>query len=408
MQADTVRVTREELYEQVWSEPMQKLAAKYRISDVGLAKTCRRMRIPLPGRGYWAKKQFGKSVQLIPLPKLPPSTKVKDFVVRQSDVAAHGGEPASGPVADQARFEAEDANRILVADVLTDPHPLVARTVAALRRAKPDGQGYLVPASASLDVHVTPDAADRAMCIFDALLKALDIRGCATSIRLAPQDDARASTVVRVGEEDIAIALSERVDVVEHHDDPPTPKRNTGARSRESWRPVNPPPISRPRRELVSSGQFSLRIEHSYLGIRCTWSDGKKQRVDQSLNDFIVGLFVAAERLKALRAEREAREREWRAAEERRAQEARRREEEASRVRALDRVLSTWRDARDIRQYVADARAALDKPDDTRDDTQVLTWLAWAEGHAAKIDPLLPHPTVPKDPGAPHPTYGFR
>jgi hypothetical protein len=37
-----------------------------------------------------------------------------------------------------------------------------------------------------------------------------------------------------------------------------------------------------------------------------------------------------------------------------------------------------------------------------------LTWLAWAEGHAAKIDPLLPHPTVPKDPGAPHPTYGFR
>jgi hypothetical protein len=198
------------------------------------------------------------------------------------------------------------------------------------------------------------------------------------------------------------------VDVVEHHDETPTPKRNTGARSRESWRPFNPPPISRPRRELVSTGQFSLRIEHSYLGIRCTWSDGKKQRVDQSLNDFIVGVFVAAERLKALRAEREAREREWRAAEERRAQESQRREEEASRVRALDRVLSSWRDACDIRQYVADARAALNKPDDTRDDTQVLAWLAWAEGHAAKIDPLLPHPTVPKDPGPPHPTYGFR
>jgi hypothetical protein len=244
------------------------------------------------------------------------------------------------------------------------------------------------------------------MCIFDALLKALDARGCATSIQPPSQEGARASTVVRIRDENIAIALSERVDVVEHHDEPP--KRSVGVRSRESWRPFSPPPISIPRRELVSTGQFSLCIEHAYLGIRCTWSDGKKQRVDQCLNDFIVGLFVAAERLQALRVEREARDREWRAAEERRAQEARRREEQASRVRALDSVLSAWRDARDIRQYVADARAVIDKTADARDDAQVFAWLEWAEAYAAKVDPLLPHPTVPKDPGPPHPAYGFR
>lgn len=48
---------REELYEEVWSAPVRKVAKKYGISDVGLAKVCRKLSIPLPGRGYWTKKE---------------------------------------------------------------------------------------------------------------------------------------------------------------------------------------------------------------------------------------------------------------------------------------------------------------------------------------------------------------
>jgi hypothetical protein len=204
MPADMVRVTREELYEQVWSEPMQTLAKKYGLSDVGLAKTCRRMRIPLPGRGYWAKKQFGKPVRRTPLPRLAGSaTQVeRDFVVRGPEASSDVREPPTGPIADQQRFEASEENKIRVTDVLTDPHPLVARTVTALRRAKPNAQGYLVPATATLNVDVTLDGADRAMCILDALLKALEVRGFTTSIRPVHQQDPRAATIVRVGEED--------------------------------------------------------------------------------------------------------------------------------------------------------------------------------------------------------------
>lgn len=50
-----MRISRKQLYEEVWSQPMQRLAEKYDISDVGLAKACKRAGIPLPGRGYWAK-----------------------------------------------------------------------------------------------------------------------------------------------------------------------------------------------------------------------------------------------------------------------------------------------------------------------------------------------------------------
>jgi hypothetical protein len=58
--SQVVRLTREELYDQVWKTPMRLLAKSYSISDVGLAKVCKRHNIPRPSLGYWAKKQAGK------------------------------------------------------------------------------------------------------------------------------------------------------------------------------------------------------------------------------------------------------------------------------------------------------------------------------------------------------------
>ena len=54
---------RDELYEEVWATPIKTLAKKYGISDVGLAIVCRKLSIPLPGRGYWARKEVGQSVE---------------------------------------------------------------------------------------------------------------------------------------------------------------------------------------------------------------------------------------------------------------------------------------------------------------------------------------------------------
>src|SRR5436305_5927382 len=75
---DVVKLTREDLYERVWSEPMRTLAQHYGLSDVGLAKTCKRLRVPVPGRGYWAKKAAGYSVKAKPLPLLQPNQNVTD------------------------------------------------------------------------------------------------------------------------------------------------------------------------------------------------------------------------------------------------------------------------------------------------------------------------------------------
>jgi hypothetical protein len=63
-----IELTRQQLYEQVWSEPTMHLAKRYALSDVGLAKLCKRHNIPKPPLGYWAQKQAGGKPRQTPLP----------------------------------------------------------------------------------------------------------------------------------------------------------------------------------------------------------------------------------------------------------------------------------------------------------------------------------------------------
>jgi hypothetical protein len=44
------RYDRDKIYEEIWSEPIQHVAKRYGISDVGSAKVCRKLDVPA-----WAK-----------------------------------------------------------------------------------------------------------------------------------------------------------------------------------------------------------------------------------------------------------------------------------------------------------------------------------------------------------------
>ncbi len=61
------RFNREELYEKVWAEPTRTVARSYGVSDVWLSKVCKWLQVPVPGRGYWAKKAAGKPVRKRPV-----------------------------------------------------------------------------------------------------------------------------------------------------------------------------------------------------------------------------------------------------------------------------------------------------------------------------------------------------
>jgi len=50
---------REKLYEEVWTEAMYKVAPRYQTSATILKKKCDNWDIPVPGAGYWARRQAG-------------------------------------------------------------------------------------------------------------------------------------------------------------------------------------------------------------------------------------------------------------------------------------------------------------------------------------------------------------
>ncbi|MGE3148209.1 hypothetical protein [Pseudorhodoplanes sp.] len=65
----TIRLTREQLYELVWSQALVRLGKSLGISDVAIAKQCRKANIPIPERGSWNKLQAGYAVSRTPLPR---------------------------------------------------------------------------------------------------------------------------------------------------------------------------------------------------------------------------------------------------------------------------------------------------------------------------------------------------
>jgi len=75
-----LRFDRQKLYEEVWSEPAERVAARHGVSGAAIAKVCRCLKIPKPPRGYWAKKTAGQRTAR--RPKLPP---FEDAETRMTD-----------------------------------------------------------------------------------------------------------------------------------------------------------------------------------------------------------------------------------------------------------------------------------------------------------------------------------
>jgi hypothetical protein len=73
-----VTITRDDLYTQVWTTPMHRLGTQYGISGNGLAKIGRRLDIPYPPRGYWARKAAGKKVSQTQLPAMRQGTPAQE------------------------------------------------------------------------------------------------------------------------------------------------------------------------------------------------------------------------------------------------------------------------------------------------------------------------------------------
>jgi hypothetical protein len=291
---------RDELYQQVWDEPVMHVAKRIGISDVALAKICRGMGIPLPGRGYWARKAAGLTASR-PALKPPQPGMPLTYVRRryEGDPGTAGGDAIREEVARQAASDPA----VLVPEAFADPHPLVARALSIVQRAEKRLDAVLVK-HRCLDMVARGAALDRAARIMDAVLRALESRGHTVEVT-SPSGEGRertpSKTFVLIGESRVQIGIDEAVDKV------PLPLP-------EPRKPKGPYDyVPRPKREYEfrPTGRLRLRIKNVGLrGAPEVWGDRRGPHVEEHLSEFVASVIVAAERQRLDRVEAECRRQE--------------------------------------------------------------------------------------------------
>ncbi|MDP3092172.1 MAG: hypothetical protein Q8N04_15970 [Nitrospira sp.] len=369
-QSHGIKISRQTLYGQVWSTPMTKLAKEYGISDVALAKICKKLNVPYPGRGYWRRKETGKAVKRPPLP--PNSDPAKQAVTIHPTIRPASLEPASEETTQRITAEQTPEQKIEVPDRLGKTHRLLSGQLTQWRSASVDEYGAIRSGSLrQLNIRVSPQHLSRAVRIMNALFLALEARGHQVGI----QAGYKKTLGVRIDGQPVEFGLEE--------------KFQRSERSEEKNRKQDP--WGYRRYEYVSTGTLMLKItEWGADGLQKTWSDGKTTKLENYLNDFVVGLLRVAEAVKARRRKQEQEEQLRREAERRRQEEAIKRQEELARLQALEQEAANWAKAQQLRTYLSALKDMLTiKHGEIQPGSRADQWLTWAHQHADRLDPLV-------------------
>lgn len=160
-------ISREALYEMVWSEPMLRVATRFGVSSSYMARVCTLLNVPRPERGYWAKLVVGKAPKQSPLPEPRP------------------GDPLEwtrdGTLPKRARSLPKPPNqrsrrKPTVRRRLPDRHPLVSGAKSLFEAGRLSWHGkYLKPAKRLLvDLATTQTGLDKAIAFANELFLALE------------------------------------------------------------------------------------------------------------------------------------------------------------------------------------------------------------------------------------------
>src|ERR1044071_784274 len=167
MPNETRTYRRSELYKEVWAEPVRDVAKRYGISDVALAKTCRKLAVPLPSVGYSARRRADKAPQRTPLPPLPDGVAEEMTVsVRRPD---EWTQITLSPETQAVVAEVMSPGAAIVGpDSLKNHHAFVDSTARVLRHAKLLAGAVRHGCNDRLDIAVSPQTLGRALRIFDS------------------------------------------------------------------------------------------------------------------------------------------------------------------------------------------------------------------------------------------------
>ena len=316
-------LTRQQLYDLVWSKPVRDVAKDFGMSDVALAKRCRAVRVPIPPRGYWARVAAGQKPRRPPLPKHrsgkytdvarepPDDEPTVTFTPRPTPAPTEPTTPMSpAEAALRARIDALD---LAPSADLTAAHPAVLRTAVHLKHLKsrdltwPRGtrSGPIVEVR-----NVSEAQQDRALKLLDALLRGAESLGWSfesppptepDSRRTAWNPPTRPTTVVGhliVDGEPLQLRIDERQRQSDHV--ATEQEKADKKRGRYVWMP---------RFDYAPSGELRLHVTepgHSYT--EKVWKDTRAHPLEVQVRKIIHGLLNLALERKRQREEQRLRE----------------------------------------------------------------------------------------------------
>lgn len=329
-------MTRQELYDLVWSKPMTHIGREFGMSDVAVRKHCKNMDIPTPPVGYWMKLQYGKKVRK---PKLPANRFGVDELVhlapreilpRSPDVV-EAEQKAKGALAELSAVCA-------VPEELPSKLPAIAKSVrAATRKQKADHHGFIsVGNSYRPDISIGKESVNRVLRILCAFSVVAESRGQ----KLYASDR---MFLWEVHGEVFSIRIKEVRDKSVHE---PTAKELKDQAQHDEWRKRHPDWYSTDRKayrswDYIPSGRISILIEDTYSNrwdrgkIEKRWRDRRNHRLEDDLPAIFVWLESAAVAAKEKRLKLEQEQRE----EERRQELARQRRERRENAEALEKKI---------------------------------------------------------------------
>ncbi len=397
---DLLTLSREDLYELAWSKPMTELAKDFGISDVALAKRCRKLGVPVPGRGYWARVAAGQT---------PRQPKLKQRNEKATDHSALTFDPPpEDPATPVPTTEAPEhtALREKLRALQSDPShdllsstPVIKRTAVRLKRPWRSeinwNRGERKGPVFSTDV--SEDLADRALTIADHIIAGAAEVGW--PFKAPPEEEpqtrryspAMNREVSRPGclyveGEPLEIRIDERKKRIDH-----VLTESEKARQRRGEY------FYASRWDYIPSGEIRLTVTRPDSRYHSrTWKDGARRKLEDQVNHILLALLDEAIQIKADREERRLAEIERRREEKLRWQQSQRRSANAKLVHELEAQAGAWRRARFLRSYLRALRRALGNQSLTvKRQDETVDFLEWAQHYVDQLDPLCPTPHDP-------------
>jgi hypothetical protein len=161
---------RQTLYGEVWKEPVSTVAKRYFVSDVALRKICKKLGVPTPSLGYWAKLAAGKKS---PIAKLPADHKGPTRHVRNIRIESENTEQAQRVALLLAADPIPVAPSPLPKEAVGQTHAVIRRTAKALKKRQFNGRGLLHTDTEDVfSMSVSMANRERALLVLDAIIAA--------------------------------------------------------------------------------------------------------------------------------------------------------------------------------------------------------------------------------------------